>query len=321
MKSAITVAIGVFQAFVGFQIMGLVVKNDVTLVELGDIAQPRLWLTATATILVAALIIRRTKGALLIGVCFTAMAWNLLGLPNSLAGDVRAASPAVAAAASGALPSPESSLLGLDFGAALREPQAFWSAVVCMLFVVLFDTAGVQYGIGQQAGLLDQSGALPGAKLAYVGSAMATTVGAFMGTSPVIIHNESAAGVQEGGRTGLCAVVTGLLFLASPLLVPIIELIPPEASAPCLIIVGAMMMGPVKDIDFSDLKLALPAFLTICVTPMAYSISAGIFAGIACYFVLLAVLRLAEAGGSAGRALGARRRPETDRYADIPEAW
>ncbi|CAE8594955.1 unnamed protein product, partial [Polarella glacialis] len=138
----------------------------------------------------------------------------------------------------------------------------------------------------------------------YLGSALGTGLGALMGTSPVIIHNESAAGVQEGGRTGLCAVTTAILFLMSPAMVPLIERIPCEATAPCLVLVGSMMMGPVKDIDFGDLRVALPCFLTICITPLAYSISAGIFVGIASYYVLGAILWLAEATATIGSSAG-----------------
>uniref|UniRef100_A0A7S4SPL1 Uncharacterized protein n=2 Tax=Alexandrium monilatum TaxID=311494 RepID=A0A7S4SPL1_9DINO len=294
LKSAITVAIGIFQAFVGFQLMGLVVKSERTFVGLGDLMQPTLWLALAATLLVAVLLIRKTKGALLVGICFVTVASNLLGLPNSndLMGEV---------AVSGGLQAP--TWFGLDFGAATADVKDFGTAVVCMLFIVVFDTAGVQHGIGQQAGLLDEDGRLPGAALAYMGSAIGTGLGAFMGTSPVIIHNESAAGVQEGGRTGLCAVITALLFLLSPLLVPLIELIPPEATAPCLVLVGTMMMVPVRDVDFTDLRVALPAFLIICVTPMTFSISAGIFSGIFSYAVLSAVLACSDAAARLGASL------------------
>eukprot|EP00931_Biecheleriopsis_adriatica_P050896 TRINITY_DN29496_c0_g1_i1.p1 TRINITY_DN29496_c0_g1~~TRINITY_DN29496_c0_g1_i1.p1 ORF type:complete len:515 (+),score=106.07 TRINITY_DN29496_c0_g1_i1:54-1547(+) len=290
LKSSITVAIGVFQAFVGLQLMGLVVKSDTTLVALGDLTQPNLWLAFTATLLVAGLLIRKTTGALLLGICFTAAASQLLQLPNA-----NEPSPSLVAS----LPSDGS--FNLDFTPALERPQEFGAAVLCLLFIVVFDTAGVQHGIGQQADLLDAKGFLPGSTFGYLGSAFGTGLGAVLGTSPVIIHNESAAGVQEGGRTGLCAVTTAVLFLVSPMLVPVIELIPPEATAPCLVIVGSMMMGPVQDIDFSDLRLALPAFLTICITPLAYSISAGIFVGIASYFALGLILWLAEAAASIGR--------------------
>jgi len=289
LKSSITVAIGVFQAFVGLQLMGLVVKSDTTLVALGDLTQPNLWLAFTATLLVAGLLIRKTTGALLIGICFTAVASALLGLPNPNQG-------INGGVASGVAPG----IFDLDFTPALEQPQEFWTAVLCLLFIVVFDTAGVQHGIGQQAGLLNDKGFLPGAKYGYLGSAFGTGVGAVLGTSPVIIHNESAAGVQEGGRTGLCAVTTAVLFLLSPSLVPLIEFIPPEATAPCLVLVGSMMMGPVKDIDFSDLRLALPSFLIIVITPLAYSISAGIFVGIASYYVLGAVVWLAEMAASIG---------------------
>jgi len=284
LKSSITVAIGVFQAFVGLQLMGLVVKSDTTLVALGDLSQPNLWLAFTATLLVAGLLIRKVTGALLLGICFTAAASYLLGLPN----------PNQDSSGLSAGSSLSTKVFDLDFTPMLDQPQEFGTAVLCLLFIVVFDTAGVQHGIGQQAGLLDRRGFLPGAKYGYLGSAFGSGLGAVMGTSPVIIHNESAAGVQEGGRTGLCAMTTAVLFLLSPVLVPVIELIPPEATAPCLVLVGSMMMGPVKDIDFGDLRIALPAFLTICITPLAYSISFGIFVGIASYYVLGCVLWLAE---------------------------
>jgi AGZA family xanthine/uracil permease-like MFS transporter len=305
-KSAITVAIGIFQAFAGFQLMGLVVKSDETLVELGDVTRPGLWLALTATLFVAAMLVRRTKGALLLGICFTTVASHVLGVYGNASVPV----PQIATAPSSQAETPTSwfpsHTLGLDFSAAVEHPQDFGTVVLCMLFIVVFDTAGVQHGLGQQAGLLGDDDRLPGATAAYLASAFSTGLGALLGTSPVIIHNESAAGVQEGGRTGLCAIVTAVLFLFSPMLVPLIELVPPEATAPCLVLVGTMMMGPVGSIDFGDLRVALPAFLIISVTPLAYSISAGVFMGISSYFVLGAVLWVADVATSFGEKLGAR---------------
>eukprot|EP00928_Gymnodinium_smaydae_P031126 TRINITY_DN22956_c0_g2_i1.p1 TRINITY_DN22956_c0_g2~~TRINITY_DN22956_c0_g2_i1.p1 ORF type:complete len:551 (-),score=124.11 TRINITY_DN22956_c0_g2_i1:62-1714(-) len=308
LKSAITVAVGVFQAFVGFQLMGLVEKNDATLVALGDLSQPALWLSLAATLLVAALIIRGTKGALLLGIGFTAVASSILGLPNANLVAAHTEATVAAATGTGVALDPGAASFDwfqpLDFTKAAEDPQGFGMALICLLFIVLFDTAGVQYGISQQAGILDQNGRVPGSKMAYLASALGTAVGAMLGTSPVIIHNESAAGVQEGGRTGLCAVTTALLFLLSPALVPLIELIPPEATAPCLVLVGAMMMTPIRDIDFTNLRIALPAFLIICVTPLTYSISAGIFVGVASYFVLKWMLALADVADAAGERFG-----------------
>jgi len=299
LKSAITVAIGVFQAFVGFQLMGLVVKSESTLVAVGDLFEPTLWLSLTGTLLVAALLIRKTKGALLFGIVFTTIAAKVLQLPNA-----NEASAGTNVAIDGVSPN-AFGWIDLDFNEAFEKPQEFATAVMCLLFIVLFDTAGVQFGMGQQAGLLDAEGRLPRAKYAYLGSALGTFLGALMGTSPVIIHNETAAGIQEGGRTGLTALTTAFLFLVSPIILPVIESIPPEATAPCLVLVGAMMMVPVRDIDFTDLRIALPAFLIICVTPLTYSISAGIFVGVAAYFVLSFVLRCAEATSAAGDAFAA----------------
>jgi len=276
--------------------MGLTVKSERTFVGLGDITQPILWLSVAATLLVAVLLARKTKGALLVGICFVTAAANILGLPNSndLMGEVSVGG------GTDQLPM----WFTMDFGALSANFREASTAILCMLFIVVFDTAGVQHGIGQQAGLLGPDGRLPGANVAYMSSAVGTGLGALMGTSPVIIHNESAAGVQEGGRTGLCALTTAFFFLVSPLLVPLIELIPPEATAPCLVLVGTMMMVPVRDVDFTDLKVALPAFLIITVTPMTCSISAGIFFGILAYVLLSASLAVADAAAQLGARLG-----------------
>jgi len=298
LKSAITVAIGIFQALVGFELMGLVVQSKSTLVELGDLSQPTLWLAITATLLVTALLARKVKGSLLLGIGFTTVAAHLLGLPGMAL----------------TFPSEEGiepmhglfSLQQLDFSVMTEDFRQFATALCCMLFIVLFDTAGVQYGLGQQAALLNADGFLPGASMAYLASSVGTVLGALTGTSPVIIHNESAAGIQEGGRTGLTAVTTSVLFLLSPALLPVIKLIPQEATAPCLVIVGMMMMTPVKDVDFTDVRVALPAFLIICVTPFTYSISAGIAFGIASYYILAAMLGIADLAASKTETLQAK---------------
>lgn len=277
LKCAITAAVGIFQAFVGFQLMGAVVHSDQTLVTIGDLTKPDLWLGVSITLLMAVLVQRKVKGALLIGIFVGALAANILGIgeTNSVTQDIMEAQH----------------VLGeLDFLGAVQEPHNFVVATMCFLFIVVFDTAGVQYGIGMQAGLLDENGELPGSKFAFLGSAFGTSIGAMLGTSPVIIHNESAAGVSEGAKTGLCAVITGVLFLLSPMLVPFIELVPPVATAPVLVMVGAFMMEPIKFVDFTDLRIALPAFFIICITPLTFSIATGIFTGLVAYFLLKFIL-------------------------------
>jgi AGZA family xanthine/uracil permease-like MFS transporter len=279
LKCAITAAVGIFQAFVGFQLMGAVVHSDQTLVTLGDLTKPDLWLGVSITLLMTVLVIRKVKGALLIGIFAGAVAANLLGVgeTNSVAQEIVES---------------QNALGELDFLGAVEKPHNFVMATMCFLFIVVFDTAGVQYGIGMQADLLDAKGELPGSKYAFLGSAFGTAIGAMLGTSPVIIHNESAAGVSEGAKTGLCAVVTGLLFLLSPMLVPFIELVPPVATAPVLVMVGAFMMEPIKNVDFTDLRISLPAFFIICITPLTYSIATGIFTGLVAYFLLGFILHV-----------------------------
>lgn len=281
LKAAITAAIGIFQAFVGFQLMGLVVKSEETLVTFGDLNSPELWVAGCAILLIAVLVQRNVKGALLIGIISAAALANLLGIGLRQLDDV-------------VVEPTEKHLGGLDFLGLASAPQEYVMTILCMLFIVIFDTAGVQYGIGHQAGLLDKQGHLPGSMGAFLGSALGTSVGAYLGTSPVIIHNETAAGVKEGGRTGLCGVVTGLLFLMSPMVVPFIELVPPVATAPVLVLVGAFMMTPIRSIDWTDMKVSLPAFLTICVTPLTYSIASGIFTGLSVYFILTGTLRVLD---------------------------
>lgn len=281
LKCAITAAVGIFQAFVGFQLMGAVVHSDQTLVTIGDLSQPDLWLGGCVTLLMAVLVLRKVQGALLIGIVVAAVAANILGCSNtnSISQDVTQV---------------KNELGDLDFLGAVETPKNFVVAVMCFLFIVVFDTAGVQYGIGMQAGLVDENGRLPGSKFAFLGSCLGTSIGAMLGTSPVIIHNESAAGVSEGGRTGLTAIVTGVLFLLSPMVVPFIELVPPVATAPVLVMVGAFMMTPVKNVDFTDLRIALPAFFIICITPLTFSIATGIFTGLVAYFVLQFILHMIE---------------------------
>jgi AGZA family xanthine/uracil permease-like MFS transporter len=276
LKCAITAAVGIFQAFVGFQLMGAVVHSDQTLVTIGDLAKPDLWLGVAIVLLIAVLVLRKVNGAMLIGICVAAIVANVMGIgQTSITQDIVEM---------------EHELGELDFLGAVETPKNFVVATMCFLFIVVFDTAGVQYGIGMQAGLVDESGELPGSKFAFLGSAFGTAIGAMLGTSPVIIHNESAAGVSEGGRTGLCAVVTGVLFLFSPMVVPFIEMIPAVATAPVLVMVGAFMMAPIKNVDFTDLRIALPAFFIICITPLTFSIATGIFSGLFAYLLLRAIL-------------------------------
>jgi AGZA family xanthine/uracil permease-like MFS transporter len=161
--------------------------------------------------------------------------------------------------------------------------------IAAFLLVDIFDTAGTLLGVGRVGGLLDQDGRLPRAERAFLADALATIAGALVGTSTVTSYVESAAGIEEGGRTGLVAVQTGILFLASLFFVPVLVAIPAAATAPALIVVGAMMMRPVALIEWKSPLESLPAFLTLIVMPFTSSIANGIAAGVITWVVLRVV--------------------------------
>jgi xanthine/uracil/vitamin C permease (AzgA family) len=232
-------------------------------------------LTLCGLVLIGGLLKLRCKGALLLGVAgVTAAAW-ITGLE---------ATPAHVFEA----PSLNRTFFALDFDGFFKDFTHTMTVTLVMLFVAVFDTAGVQYAAGQQAGLLDEHDRLPGSKAAFFAAGAASAVGAALGTSPVIIHNETCAGINAGGRTGLTSCVVGLCFLLALPLSPLLAVIPPCAIAPPLIIVGMFMMGCAKFIDFEDVQQALPAFLTLCLIPLTYSIADGMLFGSAAYVAVWA---------------------------------
>ena len=166
--------------------------------------------------------------------------------------------------------------------------------MLAFLFVCVFDTAGVQFGAGMQADLL-VDGKLPGARAAFLGASFATTLGALLGTSPTIIHNETCAGIADGGRTGLTALVVAGYFTLSIFFVPIFAAVPTTATAPALVIVGCFMTGPAGAMDWDNFKESLPAYLTIAVMPLTYSIANGVAAGLVSYAALAAFSATATA--------------------------
>lgn len=266
LKLAITAGIGLFLAFIGFEGAGLVVDHPVTLVTLGDVRSAEVGLALLGLVLMAVLMARRIPGAILWAmVAITGVAWW-----------------------SGLSPAPErwwsvpglprETLAALDFGA-LASPSLI-PVVLAFFFVDILDTAGTLVGLGQLAGFVDREGRFPGSERAFVADAVGTSVGALLGTSTVTTYIESATGVEEGGRTGLTAVVTGALFLVALVAIPVVVAVPAVATAPALILVGAMMLRGIGEIAWDRLDDALPAFLTLAVMPLTYSIAHGISAGI-----------------------------------------
>lgn len=279
MKHAISVGIGLFIAFIGLKNAGIIVSNPATFVALGDVTN----LTENAgaavalvtLVLTGVLLALKVKGALLFGILIGA----IIGLPVGVSH----------LPSSFDLTPPSLSPIFLQFEWAQILTLDMLIVVFTFLFVDMFDTVGTLIGVSSKANMLDKEGRVPRVKQALMADAVGTTVGAMLGTSTVTTYVESAAGVSEGGRTGLTSLTVAGLFLLALFLSPIFLMIPGAATAPALILVGAMMMTPVKNINFDDFTESIPAFLTIIMMPLTYSISEGILFGVLSY-VLLKVL-------------------------------
>lgn len=300
LKAAIAVGIGLFISFVGLVDAGFVRRlpdaaNTTVPVELGINGSVASWPTAIfvfGLVLTGILVARRLRGAILLGVFGTTVVaiiveqfvragpskgvnhygWNLgyPALPEQIAS------------------LPDLSLVGqVSFGAFVRLPAL---AVAMLLFTLVlanfFDAMGSMTGLGKEGGLTDRQGNLPGIGKALAVEGLGAVAGGAASASSNTVFVESAAGIAEGARTGLANVVAGLLFLAAMFFTPLYEVVPVEAAAPALVVVGAMMIGQIREIDLSDFTMALPAFLTIVVMPFTYSIANGIGAGFVSYVAL-----------------------------------
>jgi AGZA family xanthine/uracil permease-like MFS transporter len=267
------VAIGIFQAFIGFRMIGLVVGDAHTLVALGDITSPTVLLSLGTTFLIAALVVLRVQGAMLIGIGVSScVSWfaGFHALPVRIV----------------EMPTMQFYWSQLDWATVGERWEEALPITLAFLFVCIFDTAGVQFGAGMQAGLLDDKGELHGTKAAFLAASVATGLGGLLGTSPTIIHNETCAGIAEGGRTGLTALVVALMFALSIFFVPVLAAVPLTATAPALIVVGVFMMGPAGAMDWDDFRKSLPAFMTITTMPLTYSIANGVVAGLLSFAII-----------------------------------
>lgn len=272
-KQAISVGIGLFIAFIGLNGAGIVVQGQGIPLDLGDVTSPQAIVCMVGLVIIGVLLVKKIKGAILIGILSSTVVGIFLGVTKL----------------------PEGGLVSLPPSLSPVFMKFEWSHILSMdmliimitfLFVDMFDTIGTLVGVATKAGLVDEEGNLPQAKKALFADAIGTTVGAVLGTSTVTTYVESASGVAEGGRTGLTALTTGILFLVALLLSPIFLSIPSAATAPALIAVGLFMMSPIREIDFDDWTEALPAFLTIIMMPLSYSIAEGIVFGIIAYALL-----------------------------------
>jgi len=274
-KNAVSVGIGLFIAFIGLQNAGIVVNNDATLVGLGSLKSPAALLALFGLVLTGVLLAKKVKGALLIGIIVS----TIVGIPFGVTSIPKGWTPFSAPDAPLLFQFDFSKLLTLDFIVVLFT----------FLFVDIFDTIGTLVGVTTQAKLIDAKGNIPRVKQALMADAIGTVAGACLGTSTVTSYIESAAGVAEGGRTGLTSLTTGLLFGLALFLSPLFLLVPGAATAPALILVGFFMLSPVKDIDLTDPTEAIPAFLTMIMMPLTYSIAEGLVFGILSYIFLKAI--------------------------------
>jgi AGZA family xanthine/uracil permease-like MFS transporter len=271
MKTAVASGIGLFIAFIGLKNAGVIVASPATFVTLGHIISTPVLLALGGLIVTGALMARGYKTAIIIGIFAVTAAAILLKL-----------SPAPARLVQ--MPDAGSTFMQLDVRGALR--LGIFDVIFVFLFVDLFDTIGSLMGLGRQAGYLRPDGTMPRVNRALFADAIATIAGSIFGTSTVVTYIESATGVSEGGRTGLTAVTVAVLFTLAMFFAPLAGVIPAIATAPSLIIVGALMIGAVTSIRWDDMTEAIPAFLTMLAMPLTFSIANGLALGFIFYPVL-----------------------------------
>jgi adenine/guanine/hypoxanthine permease len=275
--AAVAGGIGLFIAFIGLADAGIVIPTPGTMVKLGSLTAPTAALAMLGLLVIAALQARGVRGAILLGILVTAaIAW-LSGLSHFSPGSYSLGDLSAAA-------------FKLDVRQALNFKGGIGLSLIeivfVFLFVDMFDNIGTLVAVTKRAGLIAPDGTIPRLNRILLSDSAAMLLGAVAGTSPVTSYIESAAGVAVGGRTGLTSVVVGILFLATLFFAPLVQAIPTAATAPALILVGALMMGALAEIDWSDPAEAIPAFLTVLIIPLTYSIANGLAFGITSHAIL-----------------------------------
>jgi adenine/guanine/hypoxanthine permease len=269
--AAVAGGIGLFIAFIGFQHAGLVVGDPNTLVGMGNIRNPTAYLTLLGLIIMVALEIRKVKGSILIGVLtITGIAWafHMVHWTPS----------------TGGIGSLTQTAFKLDIKGAINK--GLLEIIFVFFFVDLFDNLGTLVAVTKRAGLIAPDHSIPRLNRILFADATATVFGSLTGTSTVTSYVESTAGVAAGGRSGVTAIVTGLLFLLAIVAAPFIGIVPPAATAPALILVGSLMLAAITEIHWHDPLVAVPAFLTLILIPFTYSIANGLGFGIIAWAVL-----------------------------------
>ena len=259
------VGMGLLLTFIGLQTAKIVVPDAETMVTLGDLTALEPVLAILGLAIISALHYRNVKGSIILGIF--AVALSFFAIKNTWPRKF--------------LSLPHLKVFPMDFTQLFGKGATTnaWGAVLAYVLVMTFDIGGALFGLGNLAGLV-KDGHVPGATIAYVAAAFGTAIGALTGTTPLIIAAESAVGIKEGGRTGLVAITISMCFCLSMFLAPFLQAIPAVATAPVLVLVGAMMMGESVHIDWSTMVTAVPAFLTIVIQPFTFSIANGIYAGL-----------------------------------------
>ncbi len=268
-KRAISVGIGLFIAFIGLQNAGIIVDAPGILVSLGSVTNPSVILAFLGICISSVLLIRKVKGALLIGILIT----TTIGIPMGVTSwDF-----------SNGFSPPSIAPIAFQF----RFDEIFTLDMVIIvftfLFVDLFDTVGTFVGVATRSNMLDRNGSIPKMKQAFLADSMGTIFGACVGTSTITTFVESASGCAEGGRTGMTSFVVGVFFIVSLFLAPFFLAIPAAATAPALLLVGLFMIAPIRDIDYSNYAESVPAFICMLFMPFAYSIADGVVFSVLAY--------------------------------------
>lgn len=264
LKNAIGAGIGLYIAFIGLKSAGIVVNNEATLVSLGDLTSGSALLGVIGIVVTSFLLVKNVKGALLFGILITTLVGIPLGVTHI---DGVFSIP----------PSIDPIFMKFEWDHIFTKDMIV--IVFTFLFVDLFDCIGTVIGVSNRAGMVKEDGKIPHLKEIFMVDSVSTAAGAVMGTSTVAVYVESAAGVNEGGRTGLTSFVTGACFLLALFFAPLFLAIPAAATTPVLVLVGLMMMSSVLKIDFDDYSESIPAFICILLMPLTYSISEGIVLG------------------------------------------
>ncbi|MBQ0005895.1 MAG: NCS2 family permease [Alistipes sp.] len=274
LKRAIGAGIGLYIAFIGLKNAGIVVDNSATLVGLGDLKTSASVLFVLGLLITSVLVVLHVKGGILIGMLIT----TIIGIPLGITKFTGVIS----------MPNSISPIFcQFEWGQILTWDMLI--VVLTFLFIDMFDTIGTVVGVSVKSGMVDKNGKVDGISKVLMADAVATTAGSFLGASTTTTYIESAAGVAEGGRTGLTAFVIAMGFTIALFFSPLFLAIPNAATGAVLVIVGMMMMSPIKEIDWNDYSEAIPAFITTIMMPLTYSVAHGILLGMIAYVIINAI--------------------------------